>query len=168
MSLTRRFRYAFEDGDAFTIILPFDPRAVFGKARAPVVVTINGHSYRSTVAHMGGPPFIPLRKSNRAAAGIAPGAAIEVTLMLDEEVRTVALPEDLAAALAALPGGQAAWEGLSFTAQREQVEAITGAKKPETRARRLEKVLEMVRICKLPALGAYCLDSTTCCSTKDL
>ena len=145
MSISRRFRCAFETGDAFTIILPFDPKEVFGKARAPVVVTINGYSYRSTVAHMGGPPFIPLRKSNREAAGIAPGAAIEVELTLDEEARTVEVPDDLAAALAALPGAREAWDVLSFTARREQVEAITGAKKAETRARRLAKALEMVK-----------------------
>jgi hypothetical protein len=144
MTISRRFRCAFETGDDFTIVLPFDPKEVFGKARAPVIVTINGFSYRSTVAHMGGPPFIPLRKSHRAAAGIAPGAAIEVELTLDETVRTVEVPDDLAAALAALPGGREAWDKMSYTDRREQVEGITGAKKVETRARRLEKAVEMV------------------------
>ena len=50
--------------------MTFDPKVVFGKIRAPVKVTLNGHTYRSTIAAMGGPPCIPLRKSNREAAGL--------------------------------------------------------------------------------------------------
>lgn len=129
----------------FAIPVPFDPKAIFGKARAPVVVTINGYSYRSTIAHMGGPPFIPLRESHRAAAGVEAGIRVEVEVRLDEDVRTVELPDDLAAGLEAMPGGREAWEKASFTHRREYVEALLGAKKPETRSRRLERALDFVR-----------------------
>jgi len=129
----------------FAIPVPFDPKAVFGKARAPVIVTINGHSYRSTIAHMGGPCFVPLRESHREAAGVEAGVEVEVTLALDGEVRTVDVPDDLAAALEAIPQGRETWDKASFTHRREYVEALLDAKKPETRARRLEKALEFVK-----------------------
>jgi hypothetical protein len=143
-------RYSWTPGDdnpedMLAIPVPFDPKAVFGKARAPVVVTINGYSYRSTIAHMGGPCFVPLRESNRKAAGVEAGVPVEVTLALDEDVRTVDVPDDLAAALDAIPGARATWDKASFTHRREYVEALLDAKKPETRAKRLEKAIAFVR-----------------------
>ena len=147
MAVVKRFPWTPQDSPEgeFTIHLPFDPREAFGKARAPVVVTINGHSYRSTIAHMGGPPFVPLRKSNRDAAGVKAGATVEVELMLDEAERTVELPEDLAAALDTIPGGRNVWDKASFTHRREYVEALLDAKRPETRAKRLEKAIDFVK-----------------------
>lgn len=65
------------EGAMAAIPIDFDQRAVFGKARAPVVVTLNGHSYRSTIFNMGGEVFVPLRKSHREAAGVERGQAIE-------------------------------------------------------------------------------------------
>ena len=123
-------------GDGFHIPIDFDQRAVFGKARPPLVVTINGYSYRSTVSIMGGETFVPLRRSNREAAGVDGGDTVEVTLTLDTAPRTVVPPTDLAAALDAA-GARAAWDKLAFTHQREWVEAIEEAKRPETRAKRI-------------------------------
>jgi hypothetical protein len=124
--------------------LTFDPKAVFGKVRAPVKVTLNGYTYRSTIAAMGGPPCIPLRKSNREAAGLAGGETIDVRLDLDTEARVVKPPADLVKALKAASAWDP-WLDLSFTHQREHVEAIEEAKKPETRARRIERAVQMVR-----------------------
>ena len=73
----------FRDGSMCFIPLAFDPKSVFGKVRPPVRVTLNGYTYRSTIAAMGGPPCIPLRKSNREAAGLAGGETIEVRLELE-------------------------------------------------------------------------------------
>jgi uncharacterized protein YdeI (YjbR/CyaY-like superfamily) len=87
---------------------------------------------------MGGPPFIPLGRSNREAAGLEGTETLEVRLDLDTEPRTVTPPADLVKALKARPGALDAWTTLSFTHQREHVEAIEGAKKPETRARRVD------------------------------
>ncbi|MEW6735375.1 MAG: YdeI/OmpD-associated family protein [Acidobacteriota bacterium] len=124
--------------------VPFDPQAVFGKVRAPVKVTLNGYTYRSTIAAMGGTVCIPLRKSNREAAGLEGGETVEVKLELDTEKREVKPPSDLIKALKATPVAWDRWRELSFTHQREYVEAIQEAKKPETRARRIENAVLML------------------------
>jgi hypothetical protein len=131
-----------KDGSMCFIPVSFDPQAVFGKVRAPVKVTLNGYTYRSTIAAMGGLTCIPLRKSNREAAGLNGGETIEVRLDLDTEKREVVLPADLARALKNIPGAVERWQKLSYTHQREYVEAIEGAKRTETRDRRIAKVLE--------------------------
>jgi len=132
------------DGSACFIPLDFDPREVFGKLRAPVKVTLNGYTYRSTIAAMGGPPCIPLRKSHREAAGLEGGETILVRLDLDTEPREVTPPEDFVKALKAVPSAWKRWEDLSYSHQREHVEAIEGAKAAETRARRIAKAIEIV------------------------
>lgn len=119
------------------IPLPFDPKAVFGKVRAPVKVTLNGFTYRSTIAAMGGPPCIPLRKSNREAAGLEGDETLEVRLELDTAPRVVTPPADLLRALKSVPLAWTRWRALSYSHQREYAEAVAGAKKPETRARRI-------------------------------
>jgi hypothetical protein len=132
--------------DLFAIPVPFDPKALFGRINAPVVVTIGKHSYRSTITNMGGSPWVPFRKSNREAAAIGDDLrSIEVTLTLDEEERTVEVPDDLAAALAAIPGARDVWDKLSVTARREHAEGIEGAKRAETRASRVAKAIEAVK-----------------------
>lgn len=126
------------DGSACFIPLDFDPRPVFGKVRAPVKVTLNGYTYRSTIASMGGQICLPLRKSNREAAGLDGGETLDVTLELDCDERSVAIPADLEGALT--PAGRLGWDALSFTHQREHAEAVTGAKKADTRRRRIEEI----------------------------
>ena len=126
------------------IPLTFDPKGVFGKVRAPVKVMVNGYTYRSTIAAMGGPACIPLRKSHREAAGLEGGETITVRLDLDTDKREVTLPEDLRRALKAVPGASDRWQALSYTHQREHVEAIESAKKPETRARRIAAAIKMI------------------------
>lgn len=76
-------------GEMSCIPVPFDPKAIFGKVRAPVTVTVNGYTYRSTIAAMGGPPAIPLRRSHREAAGVSHGDVVEVRLTLDTAKREV-------------------------------------------------------------------------------
>ncbi len=126
------------DGAICFIPVPFDPRPIFGKVRAPVMVTLNGYTYRSTIASMGEGPCVPLRRSHREAAGIGGGETLRVTLELDVEKREIEPPPELVKALKAVPGAWAGWRELSFTRKREHVEAIEEAKKPETRARRIE------------------------------
>jgi hypothetical protein len=130
------------------IELPFDPRAVFGKVRAPVKVTLNGYTFRTTIAAMGGPACVGLRTSHREAAGLEGGETIEVRLALDVEPRVVTPPKDLVKALKAAPPAWDRWQELSYTHQREHAEAVQDAKKPDTRARRVAKAVEMVRAMK--------------------
>ena len=132
------------DGSMCFIPVPFDPAPVFGKLRAPVKVTIGKHTYPSTIASMGNGPCIPLRRSNREAAGLDGTETLKVTLELDTDVRTITAPPDLTKALRAVPGATDRWAALSYSHQREHVEAIAGAKKPETRARRIAAAVAMV------------------------
>jgi hypothetical protein len=132
------------DGSMCFIPVPFDPAPVFGKVRAPVKVTLNGYTYRSTIAAMGGTVCIPLRKSNREAAGLEGGETLDVRLDLDVEKREVKPPADLLMALKAAPPVWDRWRELSYSHQREYVEVIEGAKKPETRARRIDSALRAI------------------------
>lgn len=129
------------EGSMCFIPVPFDPRPVFGKLRAPVLVTLNGHTFRSTIASMGDGPCIPLRRSNREAAGLNGDETLAVTLELDAEKREVTPPADLVRALEAAPPAWTRWVDLSYSHQREHAEAIEGAKRPLTRARRIEKAV---------------------------
>jgi hypothetical protein len=134
------------DGSMCFIPLTFDPKLMFGKVRAPVKVTLNGYVYRSTIAAMGGPPCIPLRRSNREAAGLEGHETIEVRVDLDTAVREVKPPADLVKALKAAPPAWDRWRELSYSHQREHVEAIEQAKRPETRDRRIAGAARALRL----------------------
>jgi len=133
-----------ETMEATGITIPFDVESVFGSKRVPVKVWINRAEYRGTVVRMGGKYMLGVPKVFRDAAGIKAGDNIMVTMELDSEPRTVETPADLAEALhkADLASG---WEKLSYTHKKEHVNAIEDAKKPETRVRRIEKAIEMIK-----------------------
>jgi hypothetical protein len=126
------------------IPVPFDPRPVFGKLRAPVTVTLNGYSYRSTISAMGNGPCIPLRRSNREAARLDGTETLRVTIALDTAARTITPPADFVRALKATPSAWDRWRELSFSHQREYVQAIDEAKKRETRERRIARAVKMI------------------------
>lgn len=132
------------DGSACFIPLDFDPKVIFGKVRAPVKVTLNGYTYCSTIASMGGQICLPLRKSNREAAGLEGGETLEVTLELDADERVIEIPADLKKALT--PAGRKEWSTLSYTHQREYAEAVTEAKKADTRAQRIELIANRLNL----------------------
>lgn len=125
------------------ITLPFDTREVWGKARVPVKVTINRYTWRSTIANMRGCQFIVVNAEARAGAGVKAGDTVSVTLEPDTEKRDVEVPAALKRALGAALA--ATLEGLSFTHKKEYVNWYVEAKKEETRARRVEKMKEMLR-----------------------
>ena len=133
------------DGIACFIPLTFDPKTVFGKVRAPVKVTLNGYTFRSTIAAMGGPACIPLRRSHREAAGLEGTETLQVTLVLDADPRDIVPPADFVRALKAAPPAWDRWRQLSYSHQREHAEAIEGAVKPETRARRLAAAVNQIQ-----------------------
>ncbi len=117
-----------------------------GGGKKPAVhVTINGYTYRSTVAVMGGKFMLPVSAEVRQGAGIAAGDEIEVTLARDTELRTVEVPEDFQKVLSADAQAHAAFEKLSYTNKRQHVLSIEGAKNAETRQRRIEKALAELR-----------------------
>lgn len=141
------------DGPSCYVVLPFDPKAAFGTVRAPVVVTIDGYTFHSRVVAMGGPICVALRESHRKAARLEGGETVKVRVGLDTAPRTVAAPANLLRALEAVPGALDAWTASSYTHQREHVEAIDGAKKPETRERRVAAAVAMVAVKARTAKG---------------
>ncbi len=147
-SAKKSFVAVFESagiGKVAMIEVPFDVKAFFGKARPPVVAVVGGYELRTTLVVYGGKTYVGLRRSHVEASGLQIGQRVKVTLALDLDERTVETPPDLAAALAKDKEAAQAWERLSFTHKREHVEAILGAKKAETRARRVAKALELLR-----------------------
>ena len=117
-----------DDGGCF-VELPFDARSAFGKVRAPVVATANGHQFRTTLMRYGGADYVGLNRSVRDAAHVAPDDQIRVTLELDHRPRTVEEPPELAAALAAEPDAQRAFETLSPTHRREYAQWVAEGKR---------------------------------------
>jgi len=131
--------------EATGITIPFDVEEVFGAKRVPVKAIVNGAEYRGSIVRMGGRYLLGIPKAFREAAAIEAGDNIVVTLEKDEAERTVEVPSDLAAALKKDKTLKAAWDKLSYTLRKENVRALEEAKQPETRARRLEKTLALLR-----------------------
>ena len=128
------------------IRVPDEVVAGLGAGKRPaVVVRIGSHSYRSTVAVMDGVFMLPLSAENREAAGVAAGDEVEVTLELDTAPREVSVPDDFAAALDADPEARRTFDTLSYSNKRFHVEPITGARTEETRRRRIEKSVGILR-----------------------
>lgn len=125
------------------IPVPFEVVEGLGGGKHPAVtVTVNGYSYRSSIASMGGQFLIPVSGERRAAAGISGGDPIDVDVQLDTAPRSVQIPDDLAAALALHPDLGARFDALSFSRRNAHVLRVTSAKTSDTRTRRIEKVVE--------------------------
>jgi hypothetical protein len=112
--------------------------------KPPVKVTLNGYTYRSTLAVMDGVYMLPLSAENRKAAGVQGGDEVQVTLELDSEPRTVEVPQDLAAALESA-GARAAFDRVAFSARKEFVRQVESAKAQETRERRIAAIVEKLK-----------------------
>jgi len=135
-----------EAGVVAALTPPFDVVEVFAtRARVPVRGTINGFPFRSSLMPMGGCHMMPVCKSLRDSAGVAPGDIVNVVMERDEAERTVAAPAVLKKELAKNKTAQANWKKLPFTAKKEIAASITGAKQEETRARRLEKAVDILK-----------------------
>lgn len=131
-----------EEGRPVTgIQVPEEVIIGFGKGKKPPVkVTLNGYTYPSTIAVMGGAYMISLSAENRAAAGVKGGDTLEVTLELDEEPRVVEVPVDLAQAIDSA-GLTEKFNAMAFSHRKEFVRSVMDAVAPETRIRRIEAVI---------------------------
>ena len=116
-----------------------------GGKRPKVRVTVNGFSYRSSVGSMGGRSMLPVSAQIRDGAGIGAGDDVEVDVELDDAPREVSVPEDVTAALARVPEARAAFGQLSYSHQRRWVTSVEDAKTPETRQRRIDKMVSALR-----------------------
>ncbi len=128
------------------IVVPKSVMAALGPSKKPaVVVSVSGYEYRSTVGVMSGTSMIPFSSAHRAASGVSAGDSIAVTLMLDVAPRTVEIPAELAAALAAAKGAQAAFDTSAPSRKKEMVRQVVDTKSADTRARRIAKIIEQLR-----------------------
>ncbi len=113
--------------------------------RPPVRVTINGHTYRSTLASRSGHFMLPISAENRSSAGVAAGDEVEVDIELDTAPREVTVPPELAEALERDSDAKSYFDGLSYSQKQRHVLPIEQAKTAETRQRRIDKALGMLR-----------------------
>jgi hypothetical protein len=128
--------------NATGIRVPAEVIAALGTQKRPKVkVTINGYTYRNTVAVFGDVFMIGVSQEHRAAAGLEAGDEVEVTLELDTEPRTVDVPDDLKAALSEKAGATEAFDALSYTMRKEYVRQVEEAKAQATRERRIAGIV---------------------------
>jgi hypothetical protein len=113
--------------------------------RPPVRATINGYTYRSSIASLGGVYMLSVSAEVRERAGVAAGNVVDVDVELDTAPREVAVPDDLAQALKQDAAAKRFFEGLSYSNQRRLVMAIDAAKTAETRQRRIAQTVEKLR-----------------------
>jgi hypothetical protein len=113
--------------------------------RPPVTVTINGYTYRSTVAVYGGEYLVGVAAEHREKAGVAAGDEVDVEMELDTAPREVNVPPDFAEALAADEVAKRFFDGLNYSNKRRLVEAIEGVKSAETRQRKIATTVERLR-----------------------
>ncbi len=143
-----KFRTTILQGSktATGIHVPDEVVAALGTSRKPAVrVTLNGYTYRSTVASMSGRFMVGVNAEVRKKAGVAGGDELDVEIELDTEPRIVQVPADFAAALATEPEAQAFFERLSYSHKRAHVMAIETAKAAETRQRRIDQSIAMLK-----------------------
>jgi hypothetical protein len=129
----------------FVVQLPFDPKKAFGRVRAPVVVTVNGRSFRTTTMRYGDVDLIGLNRDVRDAAGLSAGDRATFELAADTQPREVEVPEALAAALHDDAAARDAFAALSYTHRREYARWIAAAKREETRQGRVARAVELLR-----------------------
>jgi hypothetical protein len=133
-------------GGGAYVEVPFDVEAAFGSKRPKVKALIEGVAYRGSLTRMGTECHVlGIRKEIREQTGKTVGDEVTISLELDTEPRVVEIPADLADALRIEPEMEAYFRSLAYTHQREYVEFINEAKKPETRTRRVADTIDLLR-----------------------
>jgi len=134
-------------GPAAAVVLDQEQVAAVGEGakRFPVVATVNGYTWRTSVARMGGEFLVGLSREVRDGAGVEAGDEVEVSIELDQAPREVDVPAALATALAADAEAAAAFERMAFTHRKEYARWVAEAKRDETRERRVAQAVEMIR-----------------------
>jgi hypothetical protein len=128
------------------IPIPDDVITALGAGKKPPVkLTVNGYSYRSTVATVDGRFMVGFSADHRAASGLNAGDEVIVEIEVDTQPRTVELPADFQAALESEPKAKATFDKLSNSLKGYHVSQVTGAKTEETRHRRIEKSISILR-----------------------
>ncbi len=115
-----------------------------GGKKPKVSVTVNGFTYRSSIARMGGQYLLGVSKERREAAGVVGGEVLEIDIELDTVPRVIDVPPALAEAFVDNSKAKVFWDSMSYSNQRWHAEQIDGAKTEETRARRVAKSVELL------------------------
>jgi hypothetical protein len=147
MSVT--FTTTIESGGGNTTGIPVPPEAVaaLGAQKTPKVrITLNGYTWRGSVQVWQGRSMIALSSEHRSAAGVQAGDQVELKMELDNEPREVETPEDLTAAMAAVPGARERFDSLSFSKRKEMVRQVESAKTVETRNKRIASVVSSLEV----------------------
>ena len=118
--------------------------ALGGGGHPKVIVTINGFKFRTSIAKMGGRYLLGVSAERRQEAGIKAGDVLDIVVELDLAPRQIEVPDDLAAALEDNPKAKALWDTLSYSKKSWHTLQVIEAKKPETRAARIEKSVAML------------------------
>jgi len=117
-----------------------------GSSRRPLVrVTINGHTYRSAIAVMGGTYMLGISDDVRKKTGVGGGDTIDVDVELDTQAREVEVPPELAKALAKDAKAKKYFESLSYSGKYRLTAPIANGKTAETRERNLEKAMKELK-----------------------
>jgi hypothetical protein len=134
------------------IRIPLNVEQAFGsKARVAVRGTVNGSKFRSSIFPDGsGSHSMMVNKTMRDGAKVDVGYTVTVTTEPDTRARTVTVLKDLKVALARLTPLDSRFSTLSYSHQREYVDWMSEAKKPETRKARIAKTLRMLTAGKRP------------------
>jgi uncharacterized protein YdeI (YjbR/CyaY-like superfamily) len=143
-----RFRTTIQQSGktATGIQVPEDIVHALGAGKRPAVkVTINGYTYRSTVAVTGGRYMVGVSAEHRAGAGVAGGDEVDVDIDLDTAPRQVSVPADFAAALDAQPAARRTFDSLSYSNKSWHVLQVEGAKTDETRQRRIARSVDVLK-----------------------
>jgi len=134
-----------EPGSWTYLVIPFDVEKVLGSKQVAVRGTINDYPYHSSAMRLGdGSYYMVVSKAIRDAISVTRGDRVRVTMEIDPEARTVAVPDDLNAALDAHAEARARFDKLSYSHQKEYVEWIESAKKEETRQKRITSAIEKI------------------------
>jgi hypothetical protein len=134
-------------GPAAAVVLDDEQVAAVGEGakRFPVVATVNGYTWRTSIARRRGEFLLGLSRAVRQEAGVEAGDSVDVGLELDTAERTVDVPEALATALAGDPAAREVFDRLAYTHRKEYARWIEEAKRDETRQRRVGQAIEMLR-----------------------
>jgi hypothetical protein len=134
------------DKTATGIVIPNDVVIALGAGKKPPVrVTLNGYTYRSSIATINGRFMVGVSADVRAASGVKGGDDVDVTIDVDTAPREVTIPDDLAAALGKEPDAKRFYDTLNYSLRKMHAESVATARSPETRERRLAKVVELMR-----------------------
>lgn len=113
--------------------------------RPLVRVTINGYTYRSAIAPMGGTYMLGISEDVRSNAHVSTGDTVDVDVELDTEKREVEVPPELAKALAKDPRAKKYFDSLSYSGKYRLTAPIANGKAPETRAKNLDKAMRELK-----------------------